>query len=390
MRRKHHCCEIKQRLLSTIVVACVAASLALAQGSAGQTAARAPSSETPAKTSGQNNLQVQPGIRIQSNLVTAPVTVTNKMTGEFIYNLKQGDFQILDNGRPQQVTSFAREPHKIAAVLLIQDNEAVAPLLNEIKQVAPIFSQLMLGPKGEAAVITFGSTIHLAQNFSSSDATLNKTLQALSSDGSKARLNDALMQAMNLLQHRPKGERQVIIVFSSGHDLGSETSKDEVIRRSTYSEVEIYGVGLSLTKSYLSRDKEPTNGPNTPENANVTLPAAPGTPSTPSSQMQSFGVTVPATGALHAALRGAQSKVRADDMESYARYTGGVYYTQWSSNALQVHLSEIAADIHSQYLLAYAPDDLSQRGLHRLEVKVSRAGVKVRTRRGYFYEGPKQ
>ncbi|HVB28458.1 MAG TPA: hypothetical protein VNG91_01485, partial [Terriglobia bacterium] len=60
------------------------------------------------------------------------------------------------------------------------------------------------------------------------------------------------------------------------------------------------------------------------------------------------------------------------------------------SNALQVHLSEIAADIHSQYLLAYVPDDLSQRGLHRLEVKVSRAGVKVRTRRGYFYEGPKQ
>ncbi len=99
---------------------------------------------------------------------------------------------------------------------------------------------------------------------------------------------------------------------------------------------------------------------------------------------------VPATGAVHAAVRGVESKFHANDVESYARYTGGVFYGQWSERALQVHLSEISADIHSQYLLAYVPDDLSQRGFHRLEVKVRKDGVNVRTRRGYFYEGPKQ
>jgi len=390
MCSKSHFRSMKRRLVSVGAVFFVAVSLAVAQGGAGQTTASKPSSGAPGNTSEQGDIAVHPGIRIQSNLVTMPVTVTSKSTGEFVYDLKQSDFQVLDNGKPQRITGFAREPHKIAAVILIQDNQAVAPLLGEIKQLAPMFSQLMLGPRGEAAVITFGSTIQMEQNFSSSEATLDKTLQALSSDGSKARLNDALIQAMDLLQHRPKGERRVIIAFSSGHDLGSETSKDEIVRRATYSEVEIYGLGLSLAKSYLSRDKEPLNGPMTPENANVTLPASPGTPATPSSSTQSFGVTVPVTGAIEAAARGAQSKVRANDVLSYARYTGGVFYTQWSAIALQAHLSAIAADIHSQYLLAYVPDNLSQRGFHRLEVKVGRDRVRVRTRLGYFYEGPSQ
>ncbi len=389
-KRRSHQCGINSRLISVFAVFFVSASLALAQTGAGKTAAGPQSSDAPHNTGGPDDVATQPGIRIQSNLVTAPVTVTNKVTGNFVYNLEKNDFEILDNGRPQQITEFTREPNKVAAVILIQNSEAVGPLLNEIKQLAPMFSQLMLGPKGEAAVITFGSAIRVDQHFSSSEATLDKTLHAVTEDGTKARLNDALMQAMNLLQLRPKGERRVILVFSSGDDAGSETSSATVIRRATSEEVEIYGLGLSLTKSYLSRDKQPMNAPTAPENANVALPGSPGVPNTPSTSMGTFGVTAPATGAIKAAIHGVPEIVFSNDLQSYARYTGGIFYSQWSSNALQVHLSEIASDIHSQYLLAFVPNDLSERGFHRLEVKVSKHGVKVRTRRGYFYEGPKQ
>lgn len=376
--------------MNACAVVLAASALALAQNGNSQ-APNQPSSDAPGKADAPaGGTQTIPGIRIQSNLVTAPVTVTNKVTGEFVYDLQQSDFQILDNGKPQKITGFAREPHKISAVILIQDNEAVGPLLKELRMLGPIFSQLMLGPHGQAAVITFGSKVDVDQGFSNSEADLDKTFETLSTDGPKARLNDALVQAMNLLEHRPKGERRVIIAFSSGYDSGSETSNDEVIRRAAASEVEIYGVGLSLTKSYLSRDKQPMNAPTTPENSSVAIPPTPGVPSTPSSSMQRSGVMVPGTGAVHAAVRGVQSKFQANNLESYARYTGGVFYSQWSARALQVHLGEIAADIHSQYLLAYVPDDLSQRGFHRLEVRVRKDGVNVRTRRGYFYEGPRQ
>jgi VWFA-related protein len=379
-------------VLSLCVLSFAFAAIALAQSGAGQPATGKASPDAPPTNGDTREIPTGPQIRIQSNLVTTPVTVIDKHTGEFIYDLKQSDFEILDNGKPQQITGFTRESHKIAAVILVQNSDSVTPILGQLKNLAPLFSELMLGPKGEAAVITFGSDVHVVQGFSNSGDELDNTLHALLPDGNKARMNDALMQGINLLQHRPKGERRVIIVFSSGYDSGSQTSKNEIIRRATSAEVEIYGLGLSITKSYLTRDKQPLNPPTSPENASVTAPPQPGRPSTPSSPMGTTGVSVPITGAIRPALRGAESVVFSNDAESYAHYTGGIFYSQWSSKALQNHLSRIATDIHSQYLLAYVPDDLSETGFHRLEVKVKRQGVKleIRNRRGYFYEGSDQ
>jgi VWFA-related protein len=376
-----------------VAIACavcfVSAGLALAQS------ASAPAASGKVSAKGQRNapkpdeIPAAASIRIQSNLVTAPVSVIDKKTGQFVYDLMPNDFEILDNGRPQEIANFDRESHRIAAVILVQNSRSVTPLLSDIKQVAPIFSQLMLGSKGEAAVITFGSNVQVAQGFSNSGSELDSTLRRILPSGTKARLNDALMQAINLLQHRPKGERRVIVAFTTGYDSGSETSKNEIIRRATSAEVEIYSLALSLTKAYLKTDKQPMNLPTTPENANVTMPPHPGTPNSPSSSMATFGVTVPVTDAIGPAVRGVESKVLSNDAEAYANYTGALFYSQWSAKALQSNLSQIATDIHSQYLLAYVPDDLSQTGFHRLEVKVKRPGMKldIRTRRGYFYEG---
>jgi VWFA-related protein len=367
----------------------VSAAMALAQGGADQPAPARPSTDAPGSTAGKEEIPKAGQIRVQSNLVTAPVTVKDKLTGDFVYNLDERDFQIYDNGKLQQITGFSRESDNIAVVVLIQTSDSVTPLLGELKNLAPLFSELMLGPKGQAAVITFGSDVKVAQGFSRSGNTLDDTLRRLLPDGNKARMNDALMQGINLLQHRPKGERRVIVAFSSGYDSGSQTSNGEIIRRATAAEVEIYGMGLSLTKSYLTRDKPPLNPPTSAENASGAAPPQPGRPTTPSSSMGTFGVTVPITGAIRPALRVPESKVFSNDAEVYAQYTGGVFYSQWSSKALQTHLSQIAADVHSQYLLAYVPDDLSETGFHRLEVKVTRKGVKldIRTRRGYYYDG---
>ena len=385
------CCfrRVWVSVFSVWVLAVVCAALTFAQNGAGQSAP----SGSPAKAPGNsgNTKEIPSGVRIhiQSNLVTAPVTVVDRHTGEFVYDLKESDFEILDNGKPQQITGFSRESHKISAVILIQTSDSVTPLLGEIKNLAPLFSELMLGPKGEAAVITFGSEVKVDQGFTNSGAELDSTLQRLLPDGNKARMNDALMQGINLLQHRPKGERRVIVVFSSGYDSGSQTSKNEIVRRASAAEVEIYGLGLSLTKSYLTRDKEPLNPPTSAQNESGATPPQPGKPTTPTSSMGTFGVTMPITGAIRPAIRAPQSILFSNDAEAYAAYTGGVFYSQWSSQALQSHLSRIAADVHSQYLLTYVPNNLSETGFHRVEVEVNRKDMKlkIRTRRGYFYQG---
>ena len=328
-------------------------------------------------------------LRVQSNMVTTPVTVINRATGEYVYNLTKDDFRIYDNGIQQQIQRFDWASHKLATVLVIQNSNSIAPLLGDVKQLAPLFSQLMLGPNGESAVLFFSDNIQKVQDFSNSDDVLDKSLHSIKPGGTKARLNDALMQAMNMLEPRPRDERRVIVVLSTGYDSGSVSAKDEVIRRASASEVEIYGLGLSLAKGFWNRKPEPQVAMD-PLDQNVTGPHIPGTVQTPSASTQQRGVPTNPTQGIEAIARAGKSKVFDNDMETYTHYTGGVFYAQWSSSALQMNLSKIASEIHGQYEVAYVPDNLAKVGFHRLEVKVNRPDVKVRARPGYFYLGPKR
>src|SRR5947208_3375040 len=54
---------------------------------------------TPSKT-GENEV-----IKVSTDLVTTPVSVLDR-EGRFIPNLKKRDFQIFDNGVPQEITYF--------------------------------------------------------------------------------------------------------------------------------------------------------------------------------------------------------------------------------------------------------------------------------------------
>jgi hypothetical protein len=50
-------------------------------------------------------------------------------------------------------------------------------------------------------------------------------------------------------------------------------------------------------------------------------------------------------------------------------------------------LSEIGADLHSQYMLTYLPNNMEDAGFHTIMVKVTRPQLKIRTRDGYYVAG---
>lgn len=325
----------------------------------------------------------QPGnIRVLSDLVTTPVTVIDS-SGEFVYDLGENDFEILDNGVPQHIESFENESRTLAAVIVIQTDDAVAPLLTQVRPLAPVFSSLLLGPHGKAAVICFDDRVRQVEDFSNDGDRLRTTLQNISGRGGKARLNDALMRAIELLQKQPREERRVIIAFSDGFDQGSETQKEEVVRRATSTEVEIYGLGFSPLHELLAQ--KPQAPPPSPLDTNVTRPLPPGMPPTPTNAENVYGTPIPIVPIMIATGEIIRSALASSLLEYYAGYTGGVFYGHWSKKALEEQLTRIASEIYSQYELAYVPDTLSQTGFHRIEVRVQRPDVKVRTRAGYFY-----
>ena len=74
---------------------------------------------------------------------------------------------------------------------------------------------------------------------------------------------------------------------------------------------------------------------------------------------------------------------RRDDLMVLAESTGG--RAVLNTNAPEDHVPAVFAESHSYYLLAFAPADPKANGrLHKIEVKVNRPGVSVRTRAGYY------
>jgi VWFA-related protein len=324
-------------------------------------------------------------IRVQSALVTTPVTAIDS-AGEFVYDLGEEDFRVLDNGVPQRLERFAPAERAVAVVIVIQANRTVAALLDQVRPLGSVFSGLLLGPQGRAAVIAYDDRVRLLQDFTGDSDQLTTTLRGLTPQGFQSRLNDALSRAVALLEKRPDTERRIIVAFADGFDAGSETQGKEVIRRATGSEVTIYGLGFNPVRALLA--KRPELPPLGPLDTNVTRPLPPGVTPTPTASANVYDAPIPVVDIMVATGEIIRSAVASSLLESYAGYTGGVFYSHWKKKTVEEQLSRIASEVHSQYELAYVPDTLAQAGFHRIEVQVRRPGVKVRARAGYFYQPP--
>lgn len=333
----------------------------------------------------QGSGQQTAGIRVLSNLVVTPVTVIDS-AGEFVYDLEQSDFQILDNGAPQKIESFESEPPQVAVAIVVQTSKSVEALIHQVQPLGPVFSALVLGPKGQATVITYGDRVKLVQDFTSDSDLLEHTLEKIAPEGVNGRLNDALMRGIAMLERRPKTERRIMVVFSDGYDDESETKSEEVVRRATGSEVAIYGLGFNPVKGLFSRKPElPAIGP---LDANMARPLPPGRATVPTASANVYDAPIPIVDILNATGQVVHSATFSSLLEFYSGYTGGVFYSHWKKNTLAEQLNRIGAEVHSQYELTYVPDTLSQPGFHTIQVRVRRPDVKVRARAGYFFKVP--
>jgi VWFA-related protein len=317
--------------------------------------------------------------------VTTPVTAFNS-AGDFLYDLREEDFTVLDNGVPQRLERFAPAERAAAVVIVVQTNRKVEALLGQVQPLGSVFSGLLLGPQGQAAVIAYSDRVKVLHDFTSDTDQLSATLRGVTAQGFQARLNDALSRAVALLEKRPDTERRIVVAFSDGSDSGSETKANEVVRRATGSEVTIYGLGFSPMQALLA--KRPELPPPGPLDANVTRPLPPGSVPTPAASTNVYDTPIPAVDIMVATGEIIRSTLASSLLEAYAGYTGGVFYSHWKKKVVEDQLSRIASEIHSQYELAYIPDTLAQAGFHRIKVQVRQPGVKVRARAGYYYQPP--
>src|ERR1700731_3861340 len=73
-------------------------------------------------------------MKVQTDIVLTNVVVRDKKTGEVVKGLKESDFTILENGKPQKIASFDYQNVDEAAVLrenaTVTGKATIADLLN--------------------------------------------------------------------------------------------------------------------------------------------------------------------------------------------------------------------------------------------------------------------
>lgn len=324
-------------------------------------------------------------IHLRVALVSAPVVVTDA-SEEPVLDLHEDAFHLVDNGVKQKIEAFDLGGEPLSAVLVFETSSRIAPLLPAVRKTAIVFTQTVVGPSGEAAILSYDYTVGLLLPFTMDHDNVERIISGLKAGNSGTRLYDALSQAVELLSDRPPGRRRAIIVVGEANDGGSEKELGEVLREAQLANVVIYSVGLSpMAAALRAEPSQASSLPITPSGIFGSGPTFPGTAQTPTSAQQ-YGGTIDLLGIAESAVRNVKAVVKDHPLEVAAAGTGGTFQSVEGDRTIEKAVDNIGGELNSQYILSYRPVGSDLAGYHQIKVTVDRPGTKVRTRPGYYLE----
>ncbi len=325
------------------------------------------------------------------SLVNTPVTVKDA-SGRMVHSLDAKDFQVTDNGVPQQIAHFDLGGDPLSVVFLVETSSRIAPLMPQINKAGIVLAETVMGPNGEAALVGFNDSVDKLQDFTMNQDAIEKTFTKLNSVTSGSKLFDAMAIGVEMLSGRPlptadaPGRRRIMLILSEATDAGSETKLGAVLRQAQLSNVTIYSVGLSTTMAELKAPPKNTTPQVTPPGTFGRAPF-PGSVQTPGSEGALYG-----SGDLMAvavwAVQHIKNKITDHALELAATATGGEHIATFKNHSIENAIDEIGGELHSQYSLSYTPRGTSDTGYHEIKVTVKKEGLKVRARPGYYLAGP--
>ncbi len=329
----------------------------------------------------------QEPIRVRVELVSTPVTVRNT-AGELVLDLTRDQFRVFDNGVEQQIEDFELGGDPISAVFVFETSSRVEPLLPAVRKAAVLFSQVVLGQFGEAAILAFDDRVELLLDFHSDHERIEQVISRLPVGTSGARMQDALSRAVGMLRNRPPDRRRVILLVSEAVDRGSETPLGVILREAQLNQITIYAVGLSTAAALLRAEPQSaTHSPYPP--GTFPRPPLPGTVQTPTTEQQRAG-QIDLLSAIALLVQMGSNAIGKNSHELLATGTGGLYVSTFRERAIEQAISEIGGELHAQYTLTYRPKDVSPTGYHEIRVEVTRPNLTVRARPGYYLPPPER
>ena len=300
--------------------------------------------------------------RSQAKVVQVPVVVTTKDTtkdatakiGRTVDDLTARDFTVLDNGVAQTITmdDFISGLAPISLVIAIQSSGTSKLALEKIRQVGGMIQPLVMGTKGQAAVVTFDSEITWLQDFTRDSNKISGAVRSLKAGRpAGARMFDAIIQAAGRMQDRPG--RRVLLLISEARDEGSQTKFDQAMQAVERDGIEVFGAHYSsYAMSWISK---PEDFPEQGELNSMFF-----------SQLARIGTT--------------------NHVQALALATGGADFPFLREHGIEDAIQKLGAEVHSQYILSF-PLRGDAQGQHKIDVLVpNRPDLRIRSRRVYWTE----
>jgi VWFA-related protein len=207
----------------------------------------------------------QANIRIDSNLVLVPATVTDPLN-RFVTGLEKTDFQVFEDDVEQKITSFGGEDAALSIGIVFDTSGSMGNKLQVSRQSVAEFFKIA-NPEDEGCLVVFSSRPELAVPFTHNPGEIQDRLMSVKSSGSTALL-DGVTVGLNEMR-KAKNPRKALIIITDGGDNHSRYTQAEVKNRLKEADVQIYAIGVygggSSPEEYfgpsLLRDlSEPTGG----------------------------------------------------------------------------------------------------------------------------------
>jgi VWFA-related protein len=303
----------------------------------------------------------QPGqmdaIRVDTSLVTVPAIVTDR-TGSFATGLARNDFQIFEDGKAQEITSFSSTETPFNVALLIDTSRSTREFLGEIRKAARSFVN-QLQPQDRVLIVTFDEKVNFLGDFTSDRGQLRRTINSVKSSYLTT-VYDAISRTIDEKLAPLKG-RKAMVVFSDGVDTWSQQATYEsTLDLAARSGALIYAV------QYNTSDVGGT--PVAPYFSPRRYFAAPFVPGQKDRLRAEFE----------------RHRIATNFLRAITEQSGARHLQAASIENSERAFALIADELRNQYLLEYySTNDQRDGGYRSITVRLKRDDQIVRARRGY-------
>ncbi|MGA7928823.1 MAG: VWA domain-containing protein [Candidatus Sulfotelmatobacter sp.] len=358
-----------------------------------------------------------PVFKSEVRVVLVDSVVTDKK-GNYIRDLTANDFRVWEDNKEQRITSFsmgddpAAPDYSQRKYLVLAFDTSTRDFLNQVvvRQAAAKFIDANVAPNRQMAVVDFGSSLRVAQNFTSDADRLKKAVADLSDSSSAGMtgmreldlvraLRFALTSLAKSLSTVPG--RKTLVMFTRGFPLPPNIAPEltseimAAINECNKANIAIYPIDVRALAPNSDPGRSSLHSPVSLQSAHL-VPAAfhdsgnglPGYPLLQPAAWAQIGRGQGGSGSMPGVPPAPEIPSRNQQvLDEFAANTGG--FVIMNTNDVLGGLEKIGKEQSQYYVLGYSPSESPGGSCHTLKVKVDRGGTIVRSRRGYCNVRPR-